>query len=85
MNKPNTTCRVCGKEYFCCGDSRSVNSWRTMACSPECFQEYMRRIDESRKPILEAEETKQEEFLPKTLFHLLQALANLLYKLHQYR
>lgn len=24
-----------------------------MACSPECFKEYMRRIEESRKPIVE--------------------------------
>lgn len=67
MNKPNTTCRVCGKEYFCCGDSRAVNSWRAMTCSPECFQEYMKRIDESRKqkPI---ETNKNVEFdsLPKT-------------------
>lgn len=49
MNKSNTKCRVCGKEYFCCSDSRKINSWRTMACSEECFQEYMKRINESRK------------------------------------
>lgn len=24
-----------------------------MACSPECFQEYMNRIEEARKPITE--------------------------------
>lgn len=24
-----------------------------MACSPDCFKEYMRRIEESRKPIVE--------------------------------
>lgn len=53
MNKTNTTCRVCGKEYFCCSDSRDINSWRAMACSPDCFKEYMRRIEKSRKPIVE--------------------------------
>lgn len=53
MSKPNTKCRVCGKEYFCCSDSKNINSWRTMACSVECFKEYMRRIEESRKPIIE--------------------------------
>lgn len=61
MNKPNMTCRVCGKEYFCCSDSKKINSWRTMACSPECFQEYMRRIEESRKPV-----TKEVEVKPAT-------------------
>ncbi len=60
MNKPNTTCRVCGKEYFCCSDSRKINSWRTMACSPECFKEYMKRVDEARnpKPVEEVKPTK---------------------------
>lgn len=52
MNKPNMVCRVCSKEYFCCSDGKKINSWRTMACSPECFQEYMRRIEESRKPAI---------------------------------
>ena len=28
-----------------------------MACSPDCFKEYMRRIEESRKPIVEEEIT----------------------------
>jgi len=48
MNKPNTKCRVCGKEYFCCADSQSIGGWKSMACSQECFKEYMRRIEESR-------------------------------------
>lgn len=63
MNKPNTTCRVCGKEYFCCSDSRKINSWRTMACSPECFKEYMKRVDEARnpKPIVEIKATKNKK------------------------
>lgn len=51
MNKPNTKCRVCGKSYFCCSDSRKIGSWRTMACSTECFREYMERIGTSRNPM----------------------------------
>ncbi len=51
MNKPNTKCRVCGKNYFCCSDSRKIGSWRTMACSTECFREYMERIGTSRNPM----------------------------------
>lgn len=53
MTIPNTKCRVCGKEYFCCSDSRQIGSWRTMACSIECYKEYMRRIEDSRKHIVE--------------------------------
>lgn len=70
MNKPNTICRVCRKEYYCCTDSRSANSWKVMACSPECYQEYMRRIEKSRsKPVEIVENSIPEEIVtikPKT-------------------
>ncbi len=54
MGKPNTICRVCGREYYCCEDSRKIGSYHTMACSPACYQEYMRRIEFSRNPGIEA-------------------------------
>ena len=50
--QPNTTCKVCGKEYYCCIDSRKYGGYRAVACSPECFQEYMRQVEEARKPIV---------------------------------
>ncbi len=71
MNKPNTICRVCKKEYFCCSDRKSLNSWKAMACSPECFKEYMKRIHAARKPaaeqtILNTKESSPVE-KPKTI------------------
>lgn len=58
-------CRVCGKEYFCCTDSRKYGAWKSMACSPECYKEYMRRIEESRKPkeekVIETKSTKKKK------------------------
>ena len=51
--QPNTKCKVCGKEYYCCVDSRKFGGFRTVACSPECFQEYMRQIEKARKPVVE--------------------------------
>lgn len=44
-------CRVCGKEYEPCRSLRknsSVFNWRTVACSPQCGQEYFRRVAEAR-------------------------------------
>lgn len=32
-----------------------------MACSPECFQEYMNRIEKSRTPVVEKVETENNE------------------------
>ncbi len=60
MSKPNTTCRVCGKEYFCCSDSRGINSWKAMACSQKCYKEYMRRIEISRKPKIDKVEVEEK-------------------------
>lgn len=51
MDKTNTECRVCGKKYFCCSDSRKYGAWKSMACSPECYKEYMKRIEDSRKSL----------------------------------
>lgn len=49
------TCRVCGKEYIGCttmlADKRF--SWQKVACSPECGQEYVRRILISRGELQE--------------------------------
>lgn len=58
--KPNTKCRVCGKEYFCCGDSRAINSWRAVTCSTDCYKEYIRRIEESRKTPVEQVKTAKK-------------------------
>lgn len=66
-NKPNMICRVCGKEYFCCADSKKIGSWRTMACSEEHYQEYMNRIENSRKPqsTIEINETEKPRKVTK--------------------
>ena len=75
MAKPNTKCRVCGKEYYCCADHSRLGGWKTMACSEEHYKEYMRRIAESRKP--QVEEIIEEVKLPikrekkmKATFHV---------------
>lgn len=44
-------CKVCGKEYEPCRSIRptdSVFNWRVVACSPQCGQEYFRRVAEAR-------------------------------------
>ena len=46
--KPNTKCRVCGKEYYCCASNKKLGGWRAMACCEEHFHEYIMKIRESR-------------------------------------
>ena len=46
-------CRVCGKEFVPCGKSAAeigAFNYREVACSPECGQEYLKRVLEGRKP-----------------------------------
>lgn len=50
--KPNHVCKTCRKLYYACNASLSAgNAWKAVCCSPECYQEYQRKIFESRKPL----------------------------------
>ena len=51
--KVQKPCKVCGKLYTPCGDcekDKTAFHWRTVACSYECGQEYLRRVMEAREP-----------------------------------
>lgn len=48
---PMKKCRVCGKEYEACRNTKvqpGVYRWREVACSPECGDIYLQRVLESR-------------------------------------
>lgn len=46
----NTTCKICGKKYHHCKDCERSNSWRLIACSPECWNTWCDLIEERRMP-----------------------------------
>lgn len=52
--EPNHTCKnpKCGISYYACDDcdkSKGVH-WRSLCCTPKCFQEYMEFIEERDNP-----------------------------------
>lgn len=49
--KPNHICKNinCKKEYYACDYCGKTQNWRSMACSIECYNEYMKQIQQSRK------------------------------------
>ena len=49
---PNHVCKACGKAYYACPDCDRVNSWKSMACSPSCYQKYMQMVLEARRPVV---------------------------------
>lgn len=60
MPQETKECRVCGKEYKACR-TQNVNKafrWQDITCSPECGEEYLRRIRLSRGSIIPAEKPK---------------------------
>lgn len=57
--KPNTTCKICGKRYYHCKDCERINSWRLVACSPECWNIWCDQIEARRNP--KANEAAVEE------------------------
>ena len=50
MPQETKICRVCGKTYKACRTSNpsKVFRWQDITCSPECGEEYLRRIRLSR-------------------------------------
>lgn len=51
MASAKRICRVCGKEYEACRSANrrpGVFYWQEVACSPECGQVYLRRVEEAR-------------------------------------
>lgn len=63
-------CRVCGAEYKACQATKLVDGvfrWKDVACTPECGQEYLRRILASRGELTENVSAKQSEPKLKTL------------------
>lgn len=52
MSYNTAPCRVCGKDFIPCGKSSAeigAFNYKEVACSPECGQEYLRRVLEGRK------------------------------------
>lgn len=52
MAKRTVSCRVCGKLFVPCNKSSAslgAFNYRSIACSPECGAEYLRRVQEARK------------------------------------
>lgn len=52
MPKYNRKCPVCGEEYYCCRSCISINSWKNVCCSQECYREYVANIDNTMSPII---------------------------------
>lgn len=67
--KPNHICKNVNckkgidgkpKEYWACNDCDKSHSYREVACSPKCFQEYMEQVFASRNEVVQAEEIKEK-------------------------
>lgn len=52
MTERTIPCRVCGKPFVPCNKTSSALgafNYHSVACSPECGAEYLRRVQEARK------------------------------------
>lgn len=36
------------KQYYTCGSCDTLNSWRSVACSVECYKEYVNQVVNKR-------------------------------------
>ena len=61
MAKRTAVCRVCGKQFVPCNKSSAslgTFNYHSIACSPECGAEYLRRVQAARNQS-EQEETAE--------------------------
>lgn len=58
MSEPNAVCKSCGKDYYVCDYCTRTNNYKTITCSPECYDTYITMVLEQRKK--EHDKFKQE-------------------------
>ena len=48
----NRKCQNCGNEYYVCRSCISINSWKNVCCTQQCFRNLMANSDTEIKPII---------------------------------
>jgi predicted RNA-binding protein len=46
--KPNHECKICGKKYYACISCDKVNHWKSVACCPEHYAQYVELVTNER-------------------------------------
>ena len=47
--QPNFTCKVCGKEYYCCKEGIRKFPFMQIVCSPSCYDAWKEAIAARKK------------------------------------
>lgn len=90
MPKETMKCKVCGKEYIACRTPNltGIFRWRDVACSVECGQVWLERIEKSRSkvnqepvadPVQEPLQEHEQELLPEVILNTVQEVCLLDY------
>lgn len=59
--KPNHECRICGKKYFACISCDKLNHWKSVACCPEHYADYVELVTNERNKTDVKEETTSKK------------------------
>ena len=41
----NAVCKICGTKYHHCEKCEKIGSWRAIACSPECWNVWIDKVE----------------------------------------
>ena len=44
-NRTYVSCKICGATYPVCATARRLNSWRLIACSPDCYEVWLNKVE----------------------------------------
>jgi hypothetical protein len=67
--KPNFTCKVCGKEYYCCKEGVTKFPFLRIVCSKACYDEWKKAIAarKNKSSKKTSSVTKKEVSTPKVI------------------
>jgi hypothetical protein len=46
--KPNHECKICSKRYYACISCDKINHWKSVACCPEHYVQYVELVTDER-------------------------------------
>jgi hypothetical protein len=49
MPRANSICKCCGKEYYVCYSCVSINSYKRLFCSPQCYRTFLHEEEKNKK------------------------------------
>lgn len=67
---PRRICDTCGSTFSCCNTAEDLKSWRSICCTPQCYEVYLEKhfawLESQNKPVEVIAEQIEEPTIKKS-------------------